>query len=127
MDNCDGFSLIYGSSRCVALRCGHLLADTIMCTNAFVCNIFFPAPPLPLFLSNQICVRDVNKTRSFTLEQHTTMVTDYNGEHTLTATARPLALVVCEETPSSWLKPMDLMQGLLGDYPYETRSCPVPR
>lgn len=26
----------------------------------------------------KICVRDVNKTRSFTLEQHTTMVTDYN-------------------------------------------------
>lgn len=31
-----------------------------------------------LFL--QICVRDLNKKRSFELEKHTTMVTNYDGE-----------------------------------------------
>lgn len=28
----------------------------------------------------QVCVRDINKKRSFELEKHTTMVTDYDGE-----------------------------------------------
>ena len=28
----------------------------------------------------QVCVRDLNKKRSFELEKHTTMVTDYDGE-----------------------------------------------
>lgn len=36
--------------------------------------------PAVVAVGAQICVRDVNKKRSFELEGHTTMVTDYDGE-----------------------------------------------
>lgn len=37
----------------------------------------------------QICVRDVKKPRSFALEKHTTLVTDYSGEHFSTVPPPP--------------------------------------
>lgn len=58
---------------------GHTVSY-ITCKHALLLMPFCCTVLVPIVVGAQICVRDLSKKRSFELEGHTTMVTDYDGE-----------------------------------------------